>query len=73
MTRTRSTKALSTVLRCAGALAASSLLACNPFGEASVADRAAEQWPLVDRYCTECHNGAELAGGFDFERIGREE
>src|SRR5688572_2999279 len=71
MTRTRSTKALSTVLRCAGALAASSLLAaCNPFGEASVADRAAEQWPLVDRYCTECHNGAELAGGFDFERIG---
>jgi hypothetical protein len=58
-------------LRCAGVLAASSVLAaCNPFGEASVADRAAEQWPLVDRYCTECHNEAELAGGIDFEKIG---
>ena len=69
--RTRSTKALFTALRLAGALAASSLLAaCNPFGEASVADRAPEQWPLVDRYCTDCHNGAELAGGFDFEKIG---
>src|SRR5215510_11773318 len=66
-----STKAHSTPLRLAGALAAASLLAgCNPFGEASVADRAPEQWPLVDRYCTDCHNGAELAGGFDLEKVG---
>ena len=71
MNRIRSTKALSHALRCAGALAAASVLAaCNPFGEASVADRAVEQWPLVDRYCTDCHNGAELAGGVDFEKIG---
>jgi hypothetical protein len=65
--RIRSTKALSF----AAALAASGLLAgCNPFGEPSVAARAPEQWPLVDRYCTDCHNGAELAGGLDFEKIG---
>jgi hypothetical protein len=71
MKRIRSTKALSTAVRSAGAVAAVSLLAaCNPFGEASVADRAPEQWPLVDRYCTECHNGAELTGGLDLEKIG---
>ena len=70
MKRFRSTKAHSTTLRIAGALAAASLLAgCNPFGEASVADRAPEQWPLVDRYCTDCHNGAEFAGGLDLEKI----
>ncbi len=71
MNRIRSTKALSNALRCAGALAAVSLLAgCNPFGEASVAARAVEQWPLVERYCTDCHNSADLAGGVDFGKIG---
>ncbi len=63
--------AFATTLRFAGVLAAASVLAaCNPFGEPSVAERAPEQWPLVDRYCTECHNSAELAGGVDFEKIG---
>src|ERR1700741_4322919 len=71
MNRIRSTKALSHALRCAGALAAAGMLAgCNPFGEGSVADRGPEQWPLVDQYCTDCHNGAELAGGIDFEKVG---
>ena len=42
---------------------------CGQFGEQSVAERAETQWPLVERYCTECHNGAELAGDLDFERI----
>ncbi|HEX7236081.1 MAG TPA: DUF1592 domain-containing protein, partial [Gammaproteobacteria bacterium] len=70
MKRIRSTHALSKPLYLAGALAAASLLAgCNPFGEASVADRASKQWPLVDRYCTDCHNGAELAGGLNLEKI----
>jgi len=46
------------------------LAGCNPFAEPTVAERAPEQWALVDRYCTDCHNGAELAGGFDFEKIG---
>ena len=45
------------------------LAGCNPFAEPTVAERAPEQWALVDRYCTECHNAAELAGGFDFEKI----
>jgi hypothetical protein len=67
----RSTNTFSTALRLAGALASAGLLAaCNPFGDASVAERASEQWPLVDRYCTDCHNGAELAGDLDFEKIG---
>jgi hypothetical protein len=59
------------VLRRGGVLVGLGLLAgCNPFSEPSVAERAPEQWPLVQRYCTDCHNGAELAGGIDFEKIG---
>ena len=46
------------------------LAGCNPFAEPTVAEREADEWPLVERYCTDCHNGAELAGGLDFERIG---
>jgi hypothetical protein len=30
---------------------------------------AAEQWAMLDRYCTECHNGAELAGGLSLESL----
>ncbi len=70
MTRTRSQPplrfgVLSTLLGFASVLAG-----CNPFGAPTVAERAPEQWPLVERYCTECHNSAELAGGVDFEKIG---
>ncbi len=69
MKRTRTTT-LATTLRCASLLAGSSVLAaCNPFSEPTVAERAPEQWPLVERYCTDCHNAAELAGGLDFEKI----
>jgi hypothetical protein len=65
--------ALPNVLRGAALVAAAGLLAgCNPFAEQTVAERAPEQWPLVERYCTDCHNGAELAGGLDFEKIGPE-
>ena len=71
--RNRSIDRLTNTLRCAGVLAAVVVLAaCNPFGEPTVAARAPEQWPLVDRYCTECHNGAEFAGELDFEKIGPE-
>jgi hypothetical protein len=70
MNRTRSTT-FSTAARLASSLAVLSVLVgCNPFAEPTVAERAPEQWPLVDRYCTDCHNGAELAGGIDFEKIG---
>jgi hypothetical protein len=69
----RSTYTLAAMLRGAGLIGAGALLsACNPFGEASVAERAPEQWPLVDQYCTDCHNAADLAGGIDFEKIGPE-
>ncbi len=46
------------------------LAGCNPFSEPSVAERAPEQWPLVERYCTDCHNSAEVTGGLDLEKIG---
>src|SRR5215510_5832069 len=70
MKPSRSTKASVKPHCLVAALAVASLLAgCNPFGEASVTDRAAKQWPLVDRYCTDCHNGAELAGGLNLEKI----
>jgi hypothetical protein len=45
------------------------LAACNPFGEPTVAERAREQWPLVERYCTDCHNAGDFAGNLDFEKI----
>jgi hypothetical protein len=32
---------------------------------------AEQQWAVVDRYCSECHNAAELAGGLSFERLDR--
>jgi hypothetical protein len=38
-------------------------------GDATVADAGHKQWQIVNRYCTDCHNGAELAGGLDFEKI----
>jgi hypothetical protein len=57
-----------------GALAAALTLAaagCGKLGgEASVAAAGPEQWQMVDKYCTGCHNAAELAGGVDFEKIG---
>ncbi len=70
MKRTRGETALQIALRGVLLVLMGALAGCNPFAEATVAERAPEQWPLVDRYCTECHNGAELAGGIDFEKIG---
>jgi len=44
---------------------------CAKLGDdASVAAAGSEQWKLVDKYCTDCHNAAELAGGLDFEKMG---
>jgi hypothetical protein len=31
-------------------------------------EQLAERWPMLDRYCTECHNDAERAGELSFER-----
>src|SRR5687768_8768057 len=69
----RSIETFSAALRGVGLFAlAGALAACNPFGQPTVAERAAEQWPMVDRYCTDCHNSAELAGDLDLEKIGPE-
>jgi hypothetical protein len=32
---------------------------------------AEDQWAMVQHYCTDCHNAAELAGGLSLERIDR--
>jgi hypothetical protein len=49
------------------------LAGCGKFGgQLSVAEAGKEQWPLVNRYCTDCHNAAEYAGEIDFEKIGPE-
>jgi hypothetical protein len=57
-------------LRLSALLAVLGVAGCGGLGEPSVAARAGEQWPIVDRYCTDCHNAAELAGGLDLERMG---
>jgi hypothetical protein len=60
-------------LRAAALLgAALGLAGCGKLGNVSLAEAGKEQWPMIDRYCTDCHNAAELAGGIDFEKIGPE-
>ena len=59
-------------IRTVGFLGALALLGgCGKFGgSASLVEAGQEQWPMIDKYCTDCHNAAELAGGVDFEKIG---
>src|SRR5688572_3826450 len=38
---------------------------------ASRSPSAEQQWALVDRYCTGCHNDADLAGDLAFSRLSR--
>ncbi len=59
------------ILRHATWLAAVALTAgCSKFwSEPSVADAGKAQWPLVTKYCSDCHNDTELAGGLDFGKI----
>ena len=28
-----------------------------------------ERWAMIDRYCVDCHNDAELTGGVSFQRL----
>jgi hypothetical protein len=54
----------------AAAFGVALLASCSdPRPEAAVA----EQWGVFDRYCTECHNDAELAGGMSLEGVRPEE
>lgn len=59
------------VTACGGDVDAPNVGAPTAGGDALVATGTG-QWPLVDRYCTDCHNAAEAAGGLDLERIGPE-
>jgi hypothetical protein len=42
------------------------------FGMHGGAPSAEEQWPLFDRYCVECHNGAEFTADIAFDRMSAE-
>jgi len=50
-------------------LAAFALAGCGKLGGRDLQAEAGKQWPLVKKYCGDCHNGADLAGGVDFEKI----
>jgi hypothetical protein len=41
-------------------------------GMHGAAPSAEEQWPLFDRYCVECHNGAELTADIAFDGMSAE-
>ena len=41
-------------------------------GEASLAEAGQRQWETIDRYCTDCHDSAERAGGVALDRMGPE-
>jgi hypothetical protein len=45
--------------------AALALTACSESPEEALASR----WPLLERYCTECHNDAEAAGNMSLEGL----
>jgi hypothetical protein len=51
---------------------AAMIAGCDRFG-GDPAERAAaqvaEQWPLLERYCVECHNDAEYTGDVSFEGL----
>ena len=48
-----------------GIAAALSLTACSESPEEALANR----WPMLEQYCTECHNDAEAAGDMSLEGI----
>ena len=60
-------------LRQIGALVAVLVTAgCGQLGTDVTAPATAQlgkQWAIVDRYCVECHNDVDLAGGFAFDAI----
>jgi hypothetical protein len=55
----------------AAACAAAALAGCSrePSPEALLAEGRA-QWPLIERYCVECHNEADFAGEVSFDGLG---
>ena len=57
------------ILAPAALLAALALAGCGKLGSQDPQAQAAEQWPLVKQYCSDCHNSSDLAGGLDFAKI----
>ena len=45
---------------------------CAKLGGQSVAAAGKEQWKMIGRYCTDCHNAGDYAGNLDFEKINPE-
>jgi hypothetical protein len=46
---------------------------CEQFGgSSSPIAQVGERWEMVDKYCTDCHNGLELAGNVAFDEFGPE-
>src|SRR5690349_7737443 len=53
----------------AGASAAALVVGAVVAWRYAAAPSAEQQFAMIDRYCTECHNAAELAGGLSLERL----
>ena len=68
-TRSEPTRMTSRGLAASVAVAAIAALAgCSPAPEEAVA----AHWNMLGRYCTDCHNDAELAGELSFEHVHAE-
>ena len=53
----------------AALLAVLALAGCGKLGSQNPQAQGAQQWPLVNKYCSDCHNASDLAGGLDFAKI----
>jgi hypothetical protein len=60
-------------LRAAGIFAVITVLCACSGQSADPAARVAENWGVLDRYCTDCHNNAEFAGDRSFETVRPED
>jgi hypothetical protein len=49
--------------------AATCVAGCGQFGGGDPVAAVEAQWPMLDRYCVDCHNDAEFAGDTSFERL----
>ncbi len=56
----------------AASLAMTVLAGCGQLGGDASGTVTDEQWAMIDRYCTDCHNEAEYTAGVSFERLGPE-
>jgi hypothetical protein len=72
MFRATAMPTVTTLVRAAAPIALLALLAlagCGKLGGHDPRAEAGQQWALVKKYCSDCHNASELAGGIDFAKI----